>query len=236
MGKADLASESVRKVWKNYLGATHNVRFVDGKRGKGISELKKLAVRAGEEINSKRKAKGMLNRPVRALVVGYPNVGKSAVINRLVGKKAAKSANTPGVTKNFQWIRIDNELELLDMPGIIPMRLDNQDVALRLAMCDDIGHASYDRQIIAAKMVDELKRVHNVLGVNYFDIEVLNNRYKVDATHLCGEEWLFEAAQKCHCGDVERMANRLFVEFRSGVLGPVGLEAPPTDESRDGPN
>ncbi len=227
LGKADLASDAVRRDWKQHLRTGGPaVRFVDAKRGRGVRELKKLAVAAGADINAKRRAKGLLARPVRTLVVGYPNVGKSALINRLVKRKAARSANTPGVTRNFQWVRIDRDLDLLDMPGIIPMKIEDQDVALRLVMCDDIGHASYDRQIAAAKMVDELKRV-SAMSKEYFDIDMLRKRYDVDASEISGEEWLHRAAQKCHHGDMERIANRLFVEFRSGDLGPVGLEPPP---------
>lgn len=232
LSKADLCAEVARRDWKLYLKDIDiQARFVDARRGRGVSELKKLAIDAGGGINEKRRARGLLPRPVRCLVAGYPNVGKSALINRLVGRRAAKSANKPGVTRGFQWIRIADDIELLDMPGIIPMRLGDQTTALRLAMCDDIGHGAYDPQIVAAKMIDELKRVVDEEPDGYFDISTLEKRFKVSTKDISGEEFLYRAADECHKGDVQRTAVRLFTEFRGGDLGLVSLEPPPKASS-----
>lgn len=226
MNRADLAPEPARSQWrKHLLEQGEQVRFINAKQGRGIKELKKLAVEAGSFVNDKRKKRGLLPRPVRCLVIGYPNVGKSALINRLVGKNAAKSANKPGVTRNYQWVRMSDTIELLDMPGIIPAKLVSQDTALRLAICDDIGQAAYDRQVTAGLMIEELKRVSNRFP-GFFDMSILAKRFKVDPLSVIGEEFVHLAAEKLYKGDAERTAVRLLTEFRAGILGLVALEAP----------
>lgn len=226
LSRADLTPEAARAAWRNHFAKQDcPVRFVDAKRGRGVKELKKLAIQEGAEVNNRRKRKGLLPRPVRCLVMGYPNVGKSALINKLAGRKTAKSANKPGVTRNFQWIRISETIELLDMPGIIPAKFVSQDKAIRLAICDDIGQAAYDYQVVAGLMIDELKQIVKA-HPQYFDFDVLKRRFGVDPIDLSGEYFLYEAAQRVHKGDLERTAVRLLTELRSGALGPVALEAP----------
>ena len=226
MNRADLAPESARSLWRQHLlERGEQVRFIDAKRGRGVNELKKLAIKAGSAVNEKRKKRGLLARPVRCLVIGYPNVGKSALINRLVGRNAAKSANKPGVTRNFQWVRLSGTIELLDMPGIIPAKFVDQETALRLAICDDIGQAAYDRQLTAALMVEELKRVVSSFP-GFFDFKILAERFKLDPLTVTGEEFVYRCAETLHSGDAERTAVRLLTEFRSGVLGKVALESP----------
>lgn len=226
MNRADLAPDTARSAWRrHFLEQGEQVRFINAKQGRGIKELKKLAIEAGSAVNEKRKKRGLLPRPVRCLVIGYPNVGKSAIINRLVGRNAAKSANKPGVTRNFQWVRISETIELLDMPGIIPAKLVSQDTALRLAICDDIGQAAYDVQMTAGLMVDELKRVSNRFP-GFFDLTTLTERFKVDPLTVTGEEFVHLTAEKLYKGDAERTAVRLLTEFRAGTLGLAALEAP----------
>lgn len=226
MNRADLAPETARSAWRQHLlEGGEKVRFINAKQGRGVKELKKLAIHAGSAVNEKRNKRGLLPRPVRCLVIGYPNVGKSALINRLAGRNAAKSANKPGVTRNFQWVRISESIELLDMPGIIPAKFVSQDTALRLAICDDIGQAAYDRQIAAALMLEELKRVSSRF-CGYFSFDLILKRFKVDALNMSGEEFIERAAEKLYNGDTERLAVRLLTEFRAGTLGVVALESP----------
>eukprot|EP00171_Calliarthron_tuberculosum_P010824 IDg10824t1 len=169
LSRADLCADAARRDWAAHLRDSGiSARFVDARRGRGVTQLRRLAEGAGEALNVKRASRGLQPRAVRCIVVGYPNVGKSALINRLAGRRATRSANTPGVTRHFQWVRLAEGLHLLDMPGVIPMKLADQDIALRLAICDDIGHAAYDKQIAAALMIDELKRVCDALPEGYF--------------------------------------------------------------------
>lgn len=226
MNRSDLVPDVARAAWREYLiGSGEVPRFINAKQGRGVRELKKLALDVGSTVNEKRRRRGLLPRAVRCVVIGYPNVGKSALINRLVGKRAAKSSNKPGVTRNFQWVRISESIELLDMPGVIPAKLVSQDTALRLALCDDIGQAAYDTQITAGLMIEELKRVASRFP-GYVDLSILEKRFKVDAVDVSGEEFVYLAADRLYRGDLERTACRLLTEFRAGDLGPVTLESP----------
>lgn len=117
-----------------------------------MKQLQQAAIRAGEALNARRRGRGMKPRPVRALMLGFPNVGKSALINRLVRQKVVESARKAGVTRSLRWVRLGQDLDLLDAPGVLP-RLDDQQAALRLALCDDIGQAAYDTEAVALAFI-----------------------------------------------------------------------------------
>lgn len=226
MNRADLVPDTARSTWREHLMKVgEKPRFINAKQGRGVNELKKLALHAGSAVNEKRKRRGLLPRAVRCLVIGYPNVGKSALINRLVDRRAAKSANKPGVTRNFQWVRMSKDIELLDMPGIIPAKFVSQETALRLAFCDDIGQAAYDNQVTASLLLDELKHVSQE-SPGFVDLSILSDRFKTDPFAGSGEDFLVRASERLYQGDAERTALRLLKEFRSGDLGPVALEWP----------
>ncbi len=169
-------------------------------------------------------------------VIGYPNVGKSAVINKLIGRKLAKSKNMPGVTKRIQWVRLgaaamgnsrkEDELELLDSPGIIPAKQVDQDTALKLAVCNDIGQASYDVQVVAAELVSMLKATA-AARPGYVDLDRVSERYQLDARAMTGDEFLHALAAKLYRGNLYSAADRLMGDFRRGLLGAVTLELPP---------
>lgn len=196
--------------------------------------VRAAALAAGASVNARRAARGLRPRPVRVVVIGYPNVGKSALINRLVGRRAVRSANTPGVTRQLQWVRLSEDLELLDMPGIIPAKLVSQSTAVRLALCDDIGTAAYDDQVMAAALVTELVAVA-ARWPGYVDLAAVERRYRVPVAGHTGEGYLHAAAAALYRGDLHRMAVRMLNDFRGGLLGPIGLEAPPTlDGDGDG--
>ena len=120
-------------------------------QGTGVPELKKAIMRAGEKVNARRKRRGINPRPVRAAILGYPNVGKSALINRLTKSKACASAPRPGVTRNLRWVRVGGDLDLLDSPGVLPGRLADQTAANRLAMANDIGG---EKQVAARYLLE----------------------------------------------------------------------------------
>jgi ribosome biogenesis GTPase A len=160
----------------------------------------------------------MLPRPVRAVVIGFPNVGKSALINRLVNKRVVESARRAGVTRSLRWVRISDQLELLDAPGIIPGRLSDQSAAIKLAICDDIGEAAYDRQGMAAAFIELCQEMGYVAA--------LNARYGSIPTTLSGEEYLHHLANEKYRGDLERTSHLILNDFRTGVLGNIPLELP----------
>ena len=164
----------------------------------------------------------MLPRPVRAVVIGFPNVGKSALINRLLNRKIVASARKAGVTRQLQWVRISKDIELLDAPGIIPLKLENQEDALKLAICEDIGEAAYNNQEVAQQFVDLL--------VNLGTENVLKERYGLDALDLTGEEFIIKLAEIKYKNDQERVARQILQDFRKGYLGKVSLEYPPVEK------
>lgn len=172
-------------------GQVEDVVYVDAKRGAGMLALLRAISRSGAYVNERRKSRGLRERSLRVAILGYPNVGKSALINRILGRKRARSANTPGVTRSLQWIRVKGDadgtdesgktrsskssskrvgggdFELLDSPGIIPANMENQEDALMLAICNSIGDAAYDNQGVAAYLCERLKTLYqlNVEGV-----------------------------------------------------------------------
>jgi ribosome biogenesis GTPase A len=218
--RIDAISSTVRSQWTRWFTEQDRMAFfTDAQAGKGMVDLLKAAQVAGEKVNERRHGRGMLPRPVRAVVVGFPNVGKSALINRLLKKKVVASANKPGVTRQLRWIRISDEIELLDTPGVIPPLLHDQDAALKLAICDDIGQAAYDNVLVAAEAVDLLMRLNVKLG----------SRYIVDpATVTSGIEYIHEvAALNKFQGDLDKVARLILYDFRKGKLGAIALELPP---------
>ncbi|MFM6308363.1 MAG: YlqF/YawG family GTPase, partial [Dolichospermum sp.] len=200
--------------------------FTDAQHGQGITAIAKAAQKAGIEINKRRQERGMLPRPVRAVVIGFPNVGKSALINRLIGKRVVESAARPGVTRQLRWVRISDQLELLDAPGVIPARLDSQAAAVKLAICDDIGEASYDNQLIAAAFVDILNELQETYP-KFLPPHPLLTRYDLDSVIHTGEAYLQALAEHRYKGDIERTARQMITDFRKGLLGSIPLELPP---------
>jgi ribosome biogenesis GTPase A len=218
--RIDAISANVKTQWTRWFTEQERMAyFTDAQAGKGMVDLLKAAQVAGEKVNERRRGRGMLPRPVRAVVVGFPNVGKSALINRLLKKKVVASANKPGVTRQLRWIRISDQIELLDTPGVIPPLLHDQEAAMKLAICDDIGQAAYDNVLVAAEAVDMLMQ----LNVN------LMSRYQIDPkTVSSGIEYIYEvAALNKFQGDLDKVARLILYDFRKGRLGAIALEMPP---------
>ena len=218
--RIDAITSNVRSQWTRWFTEQDRMAFfTDAQAGKGMVDLLKAAQAAGEKVNARRHGRGMLPRPVRAVVVGFPNVGKSALINRLLKKKVVASANKPGVTRQLRWIRISDEIELLDTPGVIPPLLHDQEAAMKLAICDDIGQAAYDNVLVAAEAVDLLMQ----LNVK------LSSRYLVDPANVTsGIEYIHEvAALNKFQGDLDKVARLILYDFRKGKLGAIALELPP---------
>ena len=140
--RVDMIPPTVKESWIEWFKAQgEQIYFANSQQGTGVAAISKAAQSVGVAINEKRKERGMLPRAVRAVVIGFPNVGKSALINRLLNKRVVESARRAGVTRQLRWVRISDQLDLLDAPGIIPGRLNDQTAAIKLAICDDIGEA-----------------------------------------------------------------------------------------------
>jgi ribosome biogenesis GTPase A len=226
LNRVDMILPQLRSLWTDWFKRQGEMPyFTNAQQGQGVAAVAKAAQAAGVEINKRRSERGMLPRPVRAVVIGFPNVGKSALINRLLGRRVVESAARPGVTRQLRWVRISDQLELLDAPGVIPARLDNQDAALKLAICDDIGEASYDNQLVASALVDVLKEMQ--ASTDLFLNPPWYSRYELDPSSLTGEAYLHALAEHRYKGDVERTARQLLTDFRKGFLGSIPLELPP---------
>jgi ribosome biogenesis GTPase A len=226
LNRLDMIPEEAEASWRDWF-KQHNERvyYTDAKQGKGVSLLLNAAQDAGNTMNERRQQRGMKPRPVRAVVIGFPNVGKSALINRLLKRRIVDSARRPGVTRQLRWVRISEAIELLDAPGIIPLQLEDQQAALKLAICEDIGAAAYDTQRVAAGFIDLLK----LLDIHHPDLNQLpslQRRYGVDPQSGSGESYLEAVALHAYQGDLERAAHQILNDFRKGNLGSLTLELP----------
>lgn len=227
VNRVDMITSEVRDRWQQWFKSQGQVAYyTDANQGKGVGQIARAAQAAGVAMNQRRQERGMRSRPVRAVVIGFPNVGKSALINRLLKRRIVESARKAGVTRQLRWVRISDELELLDAPGIIPAQLTDQAAALKLAICDDIGEAAYDTQRVAAAFVDMIKQLDSETH-SADRTQALESRYGLDPTDCTGETYLQRLAVQAFHGDSERAARKLLIEFRKGVLGKLSLELPP---------
>ncbi|KAK9162128.1 hypothetical protein Syun_003030 [Stephania yunnanensis] len=222
LNREDMISPADRNAWATYFAREGTkVVFTNGKLGMGSLKLGRLAKSLATGVNAKRKAKGLLPRPIRAGIVGYPNVGKSSLINRLLKRRMCQAAPRPGVTRQLKWVSFGKDLDLLDSPGILPMRISDQASAIKLAICDDIGERSYYVSDVAAILVQMLTRLPTVGSKAFY------RRYKMDVEGHCGKSFVEKLALQLFNGDVNQAAFRVLMDFRKGRFGWVALERPP---------
>lgn len=223
LNKSDLAEDKQNDAWAAYFKEKgYSVVKVNSKKGGGIKSIQGVIQEACKEKIERDRKRGILNRPVRAMVVGIPNVGKSTFINALAGKACAKTGNKPGVTKGKQWIRLNKNVELLDTPGILWPKFEDQTVGLRLAFIGSIKDEILNTEELAAEMIQFMKKYYRgVLAEKYAIIES-------DDPYQC----LADIAKSRHCLlrgnelDMSKAAILLVDDFRSGRLGRITLEFP----------
>tara|TARA_A100001234_G_scaffold42244_1_gene34567 strand:+ start:865 stop:1728 length:864 start_codon:yes stop_codon:yes gene_type:complete len=228
INRRDMVSAQARQAWDEWFRSQGQTPWwCDAKAGTGVKQVQQAAIRAGDQLNERRRKRGMRPRPVRALTLGFPNVGKSALINRLVRQKVVDSARRAGVTRTLRWVRLGQSLDLLDAPGVLPPRLDDQQAALHLALCDDIGQAAYDGEGVALAFLEMLVALEQQPAAAV-PPQLLEQRYgiAVKAGPGAANAWLTAAALKHTSGQSERMAQRLLDDYRRSVLGPIALELP----------
>lgn len=223
LNKADLAEEKWNAAWEAYFREKdfEVVQMNSRNAGKMKSVHAVIQEACKEKIERDRK-RGILNRPVRAMVVGIPNVGKSTFINSLAGKACAKTGNKPGVTKGKQWIRLNKQVELLDTPGILWPKFEDQSVGLRLAFIGSIKDEILQTEELAAELV-------KFMNISYPG--TLEEKYSIPSSEDA-YECLRNIAESRHCLvrgselDTEKAASILLDDFRGGKLGRITLEKP----------
>ncbi|HHV13862.1 MAG TPA: ribosome biogenesis GTPase YlqF [Clostridiales bacterium] len=228
LNKSDMADQRYNNAWKEYFESRgYYVALVNSKSGAGVKQVQEIVNKACQAKIERDRRRGILNRPVRAMIVGIPNVGKSTFINSFVGKASTKTGNKPGVTKGKQWIRLNKFTELLDTPGILWPKFEDQLVGLRLALIGSINDNIIDTTNMALELI-------LILGKYY--PQVLINRYGVETTKVEDQREAMELLQaiavKRSCllkggmPDIDRAAAFLIDDFRSTKLGNITLEFP----------
>ena len=227
LNKADLSSEKGNAVWTKYFEEKgYFVVKINSRSGAGMKQISATIMEACKEKIERDRKRGILNRPIRAMVVGIPNVGKSTFINSFAGRAAAKTGNKPGVTKGAQWIRLNKQVELLDTPGILWPKFEDQAVGVKLAMLGSVNDEILN--------IDELSMELIKLLDEYFP-EVISERYQIEKQEE-PLKVLEEIARVRACLlkgnelDISKAANILMDDFRSGRLGKLTLEFPPVSE------
>ena len=222
-----IAQETIINWDKWFQNKNMNPLWCDAKKGKGIKEICKYAKEFRLSIDNRRLSRGMKIRPIRALTLGFPNVGKSALINRIANKRVVDSARKAGVTRNLRWIRLESGIDLLDAPGVIPPDLEDQKSALNLAFCDDIGEAAYDIESVASEFIKIIFKLHKDKNAN-ISLKKISQRYGVDIIKGFYNpfNWLDLASTKHASGNRRRMAHKLIEDYRNQMLGKICLEVP----------
>ena len=223
LNKADLADPRYNEQWMAFFkdrGAY--VLEVNSKNGAGVKAIQGLVQEACREKIERDRKRGIKNRPVRAMVAGIPNVGKSTFINAFAGRACTKTGNKPGVTKGKQWIRLNQNLELLDTPGILWPRFENQSVGEKLAMIGSINDEILHIDELAIAVLSYLYKEYNGLVAKRYDISELNNAYDTLA-RVCESRHCYLKGEE---PDLDRASRIVLEDFRSGRIGKITLERP----------
>ena len=223
LNKADLADPAGNAAWTEYFKKKgFHVLEINARTGAGVRAVQGLVQEACKEKIERDRRRGIKNRPIRAMVVGIPNVGKSTFINAFAGKGCTKTGNKPGVTKGKQWIRLNQNLELLDTPGILWPRFENQQVGERLAMIGSINDEILHADELAAAILIYLQKHYQGKIRERYEIEKSGDAYamlkEISIQRKCflkGEE-----------PDLLRTSRIIVDDFRGGRLGRITLESP----------
>ncbi len=223
LNKSDLSDERANKLWMEYFkGKGFHVLEINSKSGKGVNQINSVIAEACKEKIERDRRRGIKNRPVRAMVVGIPNVGKSTFINSYAKKACAKTGNKPGVTKGKQWIKLSKTLELLDTPGILWPKFEDPQVGIKLALLGSIKDDILNLGELSLELIKRLQESYPEALPNRYQIngceeplQVINDIARVRGCKLKGDEL-----------DIEKAATLLIDDFRNGRLGRITLEFP----------
>ena len=235
LNKSDLADEKENQKWIEYF-KKQGIRAVltDSNTGKGIKEFVKSIEEEMQIEKEKQAEKGRIGRKIKAMILGIPNVGKSSLINRIAKKTSAGVGNKPGVTKQKQWIRVNEKIELLDTPGVLWPKFESEEVALHLAFTGTIKEEILDRVEIAYQLTKFLLENEREMLCNRYKLdikkveEILNRNEKPENENIY--EIMLEIGKKRGCiisgGNIddEKTARIILDEFKNGVLGKITIE------------
>lgn len=226
LNKTDMADERVTAQWEEYFKEKgFYVARTNSRSGKGVKGTQAIVMEACKEKIERNKKRGIKNRPIRAMIAGIPNVGKSTFINSLAGKACTKTGNKPGVTKGKQWIKLNKNIELLDTPGILWPKFEDQQVGLRLALIGSIRDEILNQDEMAIELIEYLKNHYKGILSDRYQVDESKDRVKI----------LEEIALNRNCKmkgnelDYEKASKILLEEFRNGKLGKISLEVPGED-------
>ena len=230
LNKSDLADDKTTQRWINYFRSEGSEAIaVDCKSGKGLKSILPVIKKSVlKELMDKRARNGMTGAAVRLMIVGIPNVGKSSIINMLAGSKRAKVEDRPGVTRTKQWVKLDDNTELLDMPGVLWPKFEDQDVAVRLAFTGAISDDILDIETLAMKLLSYLAENYPESVIERYKIDISDNDTGLDLLEKVGKK----RGMVISGGEIntERAAITVIDEFRGGKLGRISLENPPEKE------
>jgi ribosome biogenesis GTPase A len=225
LNKSDLADESISRQWsKWYNSKGYTNIFIESVKGKGINELKAALKLLMKDKIAREKAKGRLITPIRTMVVGIPNVGKSSFINRIAGKATAATGDKPGVTRNKQWIRLNEEVELMDTPGILWPKFDDTQIGLNLAYTGAIKDDIMDIIEVSASLLEYLSLEYPKNLIERYKFKTIEN--------MNGYDLLKQAGKNRGCiisgGEVDltRISAIILDELRGGKIGRISFERP----------
>ena len=234
LNKADLADPSVTSKWKEfYKNEGYFVLEMNSKTGNEAGKVKDLILKACADKIEKDRKRGIVGRPIRAMVAGIPNVGKSTFINKLAGKASAKTGNKPGVTKGKQWISLGKNMQLLDTPGILWPKFEDDTVGLHLALIGSMNDENLDTTELACELIKLLEENYAEAIPSKYNItkEQVDELEEVPySTHLSAVLSAIAINRKCFKQgaepDISRAAAMVLDDFRNGRLGKITLERP----------
>lgn len=223
LNKSDLADAAANQAWMDYFEKKGiHAAEVNSRSGAGVKSVQTVVQEACREKIERDRKRGILNRPIRAMVAGIPNVGKSTFINAFAGKACTRTGNKPGVTKGKQWIRLNKKLELLDTPGILWPKFEDQQTGMHLALIGSMNDEILQIDELALQLIAFLREYYPGILHQRFEIEETGDDFSV-LTEICRKRRCFLKGEE---PDLRKVSSILMEEFRSGKLGRITLERP----------
>ena len=220
LNKSDLADFEATKKWQSKIKKDTKCPVIITSAGntKDLNQITNKAIELAQPAILKLMQKGLLPRPARIMVVGMPNVGKSSIINKLIKKSKTKTGAKAGVTRQQQWVRINPRIDLLDTPGIIPLKQEVQEKAYKLAFVNSVSENSYEAESVAEKLIEVISSIYPEVIRKHYNIE---DDKEVNVENIAlARNWIVQGAK----ADSTRAANNLLLDFRDGRLGKLTLD------------